>query len=192
MTERNEQQMDPMRRRLLLGAVAAPLASLWTPDTQAQPTEQFWLQPRVLDLYRPVLRKRVRTVYWQNGQVNLAGYHEICHLLKDQRANQAYAMDLRLLDLLCAMQAWVRHYGYHDPIQVNSGYRTAQSNSRLEGAAKNSMHIQGKAADIVFQGLPTSYVGKLASHYAGGGVGFYYSSGFIHVDTGRRRSWVKS
>ena len=191
MAEKNEQKVDPMRRRLILGAVAAPLASLWIPEAPAQPTEQFWLQPRVLDLYRPVLRKRVRTVYWQNGQVNLAGYHEICHLLKDQRANMAYAMDLRLLDLLCAMQAWVRHYGYHDPIQVNSGYRTAQSNSRLEGAAKNSMHIQGKAADIVFPGLPTSYVGKLASHYAGGGVGFYYSSGFIHVDTGRRRSWVK-
>jgi len=179
------------RRGFLGGLIAAPLAGLWVPGAQAQPTEAFWSQPRVLDIYRPALRKRVRTVYWYNNQVHLPGYREICEVLKDQRAGVTFPMDVRLLDLLCAMQAWVAYYGFKEPIQINSGYRTAQTNNRLEGAAKNSMHLQGKAADVVFPGLPTSYVGKLASHYAGGGVGFYYSSGFIHVDTGRQRSWVK-
>lgn len=179
------------RRAFLGGLAAAPLAGLWTPDAQAKPVDAFWSQPRVLDLYRPALKKRVRQVYWHNNQVNMAGYREICELLKDQRAGVAVAMDVRLLDLLCAMQAWVAYYGFKDPIQINSGYRTQQTNSRLEGAAKNSMHLQGKAADIVFPGLPTSYIGKLAGHYAGGGVGFYYSSGFVHVDTGRQRSWVR-
>ena len=183
--------VDASRRRLLLGAVAAPLAGLFVPDAQAQPMEQFWNRPRVLDLYRPAMRKRVRTVYWQNGQVHLPGYQELCYLMRDHRANASYPIDVRLFDLLCAMQAWVRHYGYQNPIQLNSGYRTAQTNGRLEGAARNSMHLVGKAADIVFPGLPTQYVGKLASHYAGGGVGFYFSSGFIHVDTGRQRSWVR-
>lgn len=179
------------RRAFLGGLVAAPLAGLIVPEAQAQPVDAFWSQPRVLHLYRPALKKQVRTVYWQNNQVNMAGYREICELLKDQRAGVAVAMDIRLLDLLCAMQAWVAYYGFKDPIQVNSGYRTLQTNSRLEGAAKNSMHLQGKAADVVFPGLPTSYIGRLASHYAGGGVGFYYSSGFVHVDTGRQRSWVR-
>lgn len=179
---------DPSRRRwlgaLALGSVGACLPSL-------APANDFWEQPRFLDIYRPVLNKRVRAYYWHQGAVHQPGYREICLAMKDHRADQAFAMDLRLLDLLCAMQAWVRHYGYTQPIQVNSGYRTPGTNSRLEGAAKHSMHLQGKAADIVFPGLPTDYIGKLASHYAGGGVGFYYGSGFIHVDTGRRRSWVK-
>ncbi len=189
MTDRSDGASVLSRRAFLGGLIAAPLATLWTPDAQAQPVESFWNQPRVLDLYRPALRKRVRTVYWHNNQVHMPGYRELCELLKDQRAGVAYAIDIRLLDLLCAMQAWVAYYGFKDPIQVNSGYRTLQTNSRLEGAAKNSMHLQGKAADVVFPGLPTSYIGKLASHYAGGGVGFYYSSGFVHVDTGRRRFW---
>lgn len=151
--------------------------------------EAFWFKPRVLKLYRPVLRKSVNAVYFQNNQVYMPGYIEICNALKDHRANKAVAMDIQLLNLLCAMQAWLGHYGYHEPIQVNSGYRTESSNSRLEGAARNSMHIQAKAVDIVFPGLPVSYIGQLAKHYQGGGVGFYFSSGFVHVDTGRIRTW---
>lgn len=182
---------NPGRRALLAGLLAAPIVGLAPAPAAAQAMERFWAQPRVLDIYRPILRKRVKTVYWQNGQVHMPGYHALCHALKDHRADVAFAMDLRLLDLLCAMQAWVAYYGFKDPIQINSGYRTARSNSQLEGAARNSMHLHGRAVDLVFPGLPTAYVGKLAAHYAGGGVGFYFDKGFIHVDTGRRRFWRK-
>ena len=174
-------------RRQFLGALAAvPLLAF--ADRPAIANDAFWAQPRTLDLYRPALKKRVQAVYWHQGRV-APGYAEICQVLKDHRADVAAPMDLRLLDLLCAMQAWVRYYGYRDPLQVNSGYRTVHNNARLEGAARHSMHTKAKAADIVFPGLPTSYVGKLATHYAGGGVGFYQDRGFIHVDTGRRRFW---
>lgn len=182
---------DLGRRRLLKGLALAPLAVLCLPDALAAPVEPFWSQPRVLDLYRPALNRRVRTVYWANNQLQPQGYRELCELLKDQRAGQAVAMDPRLLDLLCAMQAWVGAYGFKEPIHINSGYRSPQTNSRLEGAAKNSMHLHGKAADIVFPGLPAHYVGQLAARYAGGGVGFYLAKDFIHVDTGRQRFWVR-
>ena len=158
---------------------------------EAKGQENFWNKPRSLDIYRPVLKKRVNAVYWHNGQIYMPGYREICEALKDQRANVAAAMDPRLLDLLCAMQAWVRYYGFNDPIQINSGYRTEASNSKIEGAARHSMHIRAQAVDCVFPGLPTSYVGQLAHRYQAGGVGFYLDKDFIHVDTGRQRVWVR-
>lgn len=179
---------DPARRRLLAGLAAMPALALagWAgPGLGAS----FWELPRQLHLYRPALGKTLKVVYWRDGRLDPRGYRQVCELMKDHRQDAAYAMDPRLLDLLCAMQAWVAYYGFHDPIQVNSGYRTRKTNSGLEGAARNSMHLYGKAADIVFPGLPTKYVGQLAQRYAGGGVGFYYSSGFVHVDTGRLRTW---
>ena len=179
---------DPARRRLLSGLLAVPALALAGAAGPALATS-FWDLPRHLYLYRPALKKTLRVVYWRDGRLDMAGYRQVCELLKDHRQDAVCAMDPRLLDLLCAMQAWVGHYGFDAPIQVNSGYRTQKTNRGLEGAAKNSMHLYGKAADIVFPGLPTKYVGQLAQRYAGGGVGFYYSSGFVHVDTGRRRTW---
>ena len=73
---------------------------------------------------------------------------------------------------------------------MSSGYRNPNTNARTEGAAKNSMHMRGRAVDIIIPDLPVSYLGKLAQHYAAGGVGFYPDRGFIHIDTGNVRSWV--
>ena len=183
---------DTSRRRFLGGAVA--LASgLIVPSWATANTPQdaaFWAQPRWVDIYRPALgNKRVRSIYWRNGGLDTSGYRELCNLFQDHRAQKAAAIDPRLFDLLCAMQAWLRAYGYDRPLRLNSGYRTPGNNAKLEGAARNSMHLYGRAADVIFEGLPTAYVGKLAQAYSGGGVGFYYSSGFVHVDTGRVRTW---
>lgn len=181
-----DEPQSPSRRNLLMGLAALPVLSMAGP---LGASEQFWNQPRKLHLYRPALKKTLNVVYWHAGRVYTPGYRQLCLLLKDHRQDEAVSIDPRLFDLLCAMQAWVGYYGYKDPIQVNSGYRTARTNNRLEGAARNSMHLYGKAADIVFPGLPASYINQLAQRYAGGGVGFYPSSGFVHVDTGRQRVW---
>ena len=112
--------------------------------------------------------------------------------MRDLRGGNAMrSIDPRLLDLICAMQAWVGHYGYTKPFQISSGYRSPATNARTEGAAKNSMHMQGRAADIIIPELPVNYLGRLAQHYSAGGVGFYPSRGFVHVDTGNIRSWRK-
>lgn len=149
----------------------------------------FWNQPRVLRLRHARTGERYEAVYWRNGQLDPHGYAQACHFLRDDRAKQSIAMDPRLLDLLCAMQAWVSYYGFSKPFVITSAYRTPQTNNRLEGAARNSMHLRGKAVDIVFPDLPVNYMGQLAQHYSAGGVGFYPSSGFVHVDTGNVRTW---
>ena len=151
----------------------------------------FWAQPRVIHLKRRQNNELVHVAYFKNGQVDVDAYRQICWMMRDLKMNKMARIDLRLLDLICAMQAWVGFYGYKKPFFVTSGYRTPEYNRTLEGAARNSMHLYGRAADLIFPDLPVSYIGKLAQHYTAGGVGFYPSSGFVHVDTGSIRSWRK-
>lgn len=170
-------------------AIASP-ATL-TPSQSLISDSVFWAQPRVISLYRSSNGESIQACYWAQGRLYEPGYRQICWLLRDTHANQWALMDPRLLDLLCAIQAWVRQYGYNQPLHINSGFRTPQTNSQLEGAARNSMHLHAKAVDFTMPGLPWQYVGQLAARYSAGGVGFYPTSKFIHADTGRRRYWVR-
>jgi uncharacterized protein YcbK (DUF882 family) len=183
------EMVDEGRRKALLGLLAGS-ATLLLPASVSAATS-FWDRPRSLDLYRQSTGERATGVYWQNGGLDAVGYQKMCWLLRDVRGGSAIQMNPRLLDLLCAMQAWVAHFGFAGPITILSGYRSPKTNANTEGAARNSMHMYGQAADIRFPGLPMNYLGKLAQHYAAGGVGFYVGSDFVHVDTGRIRSWRK-
>lgn len=155
-----------------------------------QKVEPFWEMPRRLKLERTASGEYFDAVYWENGKLNVDGYTKLCWLLRDVRYKKAAWIDPRVLDILLAIQAWVAAYGYTKPIKITSGYRTPQNNAQLEGAAKNSQHLLGKAIDFVVPDLPSNYIGLLARHYQGGGVGFYPSSKFTHIDSGRVRTWV--
>jgi uncharacterized protein YcbK (DUF882 family) len=191
------------RRDFLKGALVAGAAAAFLPNlasaasaTALSPTQslmdaQFWARPRWLDLYREANGERLQACYWANGQLSQPGYGQICWLMRDTHVEQWTWIDPRLLDLMCAIQAWVRQYGYTQPLHINSGFRTVRTNDGLEGAARNSMHLHAKAVDFTMPGLPWQYVGQLAARYVAGGVGFYPSSKFIHADTGRLRYWVR-
>jgi uncharacterized protein YcbK (DUF882 family) len=56
--------------------------------------------------------------------------------------------------------------------------------------AKHSLHMQGQAIDIRLAGYRTDHLRDLALSMGAGGVGYYRKSDFIHVDTGRVRSWA--
>jgi uncharacterized protein YcbK (DUF882 family) len=62
-------------------------------------------------------------------------------------------------------------------------------NKNSSGVAKKSLHMQGKAIDIRLPGRQLSELRKTAQNMKVGGVGFYPGSEFIHLDTGRVRSW---
>ena len=208
--EKNDFMLTPphLSRRNFLGLATGVGASLLLPGMANAGTVQsfgstgaasnlpsqqnnaaFWAQPRVINLKRRQNNEVVNLAYFKDGKINVEAYQRICWMMRDLKMNKTFQIDIRLLDLICAMQAWVGFYGYKKPFLVTSGYRTPEYNSTLEGAARNSMHLYGKAADLIFPELPVSYIGKLAQHYTAGGVGFYPSSGFVHVDTGRIRSW---
>lgn len=152
--------------------------------------QDFWSYPRRLHLKRVSTGEEVNVVYWANGKIVPEGYKQLSWLMRDVKANEATNMDVRLFDLLYAIQSWVGYYGYKYPLMITSGYRSPKTNRTTEGAAKNSMHLQGKATDFYIPNLPWQYVGQLAATYGAGGVGFYPGQSFIHVDTGKVRYWV--
>lgn len=184
--------MIDLNKRGLIKAAAGGAAGLALPGGfawAAQDDRGFWAMPRRLRLYRPQTGEAVNEVYWADGKIVNDGYVRLSYLLRDAQANQSVYMDPRLLDLIRAVQGYMEYYGFVSPLMINSGYRSLATNSRTEGAARNSMHLQGKAIDFTMPGVPSSYIGALASHYQGGGVGFYTKSGFTHMDTGSVRYW---
>lgn len=160
-------------------------------DILPQQGGDFWSMPRKVNLYRSETKEQAELVYHANGQLNEREYHYACHILRDVKQNKAVLMDPKLLDLICATQAWLRYYGYNGPIHVNSGYRTSKTNGNLEGAAKNSMHLYGKAIDFRVPGLTPMQIAQIAAKFRAGGIGIYPTSNFIHLDTGGVRVWIK-
>ena len=57
------------------------------------------------------------------------------------------------------------------------------------GVASGSLHMVGKAIDIRVPGVALEQLRSSARALNLGGVGFYPSSNFVHVDTGRVRFW---
>lgn len=154
--------------------------------------QDFWYRPRELWLRRQGTRQETRVVYWKDGQLVSDGYWQACAMLRDVKQNVMTTMDPAILDVLRGITGYYQAWGYPQPIVLTSGFRTAKTNATLsgEGAAKNSMHLYGKAVDLYVPGIPAKDVGALGMHLRQGGVGFYPSRGFTHLDTGRLRTWV--
>ncbi len=169
-------------------------------STPAQPLRlgeippDFWLRPRELFLTRQGTRERIRVVYWKDGKLVPEGYWQACALMRDVRANKMTSMDPAVLDILRGILGYYAAWRYPHPLTVTSGFRTWETNQSLigkdgEGAAKNSMHLYGRATDAYMTGVSPRDIGALGMHLRQGGVGFYPSKGFTHLDTGRLRTW---
>ncbi len=157
----------------------------------------FWVKPRTLSLVRPQSGERTRVLYWKDGEVIDSAYQELCHILRDVNGRQTAPIDPKLFEVLWGTQAFIARYGMTQPLEILSGYRTEASNKRLveEGvpAARKSLHMVGKAADIRIASLNEEVLGGLIRSFRQGGVGYYYRSGpkggWIHADTGLNRTW---
>lgn len=157
----------------------------------------FWLKPRTLSLIRPQSGERAKVLYWKDGEVIDSAYQELCHILRDVNGKASEAIDPKLFETLWGTQAFVARYGMDRPLEILSGYRTPASNAHLREqgipAARQSLHMLGKAADIRIAALNEEVLGGLIRSFRTGGVGYYYRSGpkggWIHTDTGLNRTW---
>jgi uncharacterized protein YcbK (DUF882 family) len=61
--------------------------------------------------------------------------------------------------------------------------------SKSSGVAEKSQHLVGNAIDVRLRGLDTKVLRDYAKNLNLGGVCYYASSNFVHVDTGRVRYW---
>lgn len=126
-----------------------------------------------------------------DGSLDVNGYVVACHLLRDVRAGETVQIDPALLDVLCGIQRWMEFNGKPSTIEITSGYRTPQTNDASEGSGRHSMHLYGKAADIIVPGAPSTLIGDMVRRFNNeGGTGIYLGRGFVHVDTGSARAWV--
>ena len=113
------------------------------------------------------------------------------HYLRDHRTGDTRDYDPRLFDLLHDLTIALGRPNAE--IDVVCGYRTPWSNEYLRthghGVARHSLHMQAMAIDIRVPGVPTSQLRDAALGLHRGGVGYYASSDFVHVDVGRVRRW---
>jgi uncharacterized protein YcbK (DUF882 family) len=128
--------------------------------------------------------------YWENGAYVPQALATIHQVLRDHRTNDVHPIDPALLDLLAALHGRLET---NAPFQVISGYRSPKSNAAMHanssGVARKSLHMEGKAMDIRVAGRELALVHKTALTMGLGGVGYYPTSDFVHVDTGRVRQW---
>ena len=134
--------------------------------------------------------ERIDTIYWIEGDYIKDAVAEINHFMRDWRNNQTTQIDLRTIDIMAASHNML---DASEPYMMLSGYRTPQTNamlrSRSRGVARNSLHMQGQAADLRLRSRSVSQMARAAAACNAGGVGRYSSSNFIHVDCGPVRTW---
>lgn len=177
------------RRQFLGGSVGIAVGALCLPELAAAARFD---QVRTLRVRRVSTGEQVNVAYWSEGRVLRDGYQRLNHALRDVHANQSTMMAVPLLDVMAWVQTWFTLHGWNIPLLINSGYRTERTNSGLEGAAKNSLHLRGLAVDFTMPGVPTEYLGQLLRRLQQGGVGIYQRGGpdgFVHLDVGNIRSW---
>jgi uncharacterized protein YcbK (DUF882 family) len=146
-----------------------------------------------LRFYHTHTGERLDVVYRRGDQYIPAALDELDHYLRDHRTGDVRHFDPHLFDLLYDLTASLGDSG--GEIDVICGYRTAWSNeflrtrSRHTGVARHSLHMQAEAIDIRLPGIPTPQLRDAALRLHRGGVGYYRSSDFVHVDVGRVRQW---
>jgi uncharacterized protein YcbK (DUF882 family) len=174
------------RRRFLQLGIGAT-ATLAMPNAFASILSQPERKLALLNLHTG---ESLNATYWAEGQYQISELHAISRVLRDHLTGDSHAMDNSLIDLLNMLH---QQTDGKKPFHVISGYRSAKTNATLNktttGVAKKSLHMQGKAIDIRLPGRKLSDLRNAAVDLQLGGVGYYSSSDFIHIDTGRVRQW---
>ena len=147
----------------------------------------------VLDMRNAHTGERINLRYFSLGSYDLDAVRRIYWFMRDHRQGEAIQMDARLLWTLSALRMAAMRDGHSGKTILLSGYRSKRTNEMLRArgiaAARNSLHLTGRAADITLEGVRISDLATYARWLQVGGVGYYRRSNFVHIDSGRERSW---
>lgn len=113
---------------------------------------------------------------------------DLQHFLRDFHVDRLGPVDIDALDILVDVMALAGL----EKASILSAYRTPETNAKLArttfGVAENSEHIGGHALDVTFDRRLVE-AKNAALFLKQGGVGWYPSSHFIHIDSGPVRHW---
>lgn len=135
----------------------------------------------------------IDVAYKEGGEYSNQGVSMLNHFLRDHRTQDTADYDPREFDLLHALL--VKLGKPNATIDIVCGYRTPFSNNFLRtrsadtGVAEHSQHMLSKAIDIRVPGVSTLALRNAALALGMGGVGYYPTSQFVHVDVGPVRQW---
>ncbi len=147
--------------------------------------------PRTLQLSHTHTGESLALTYARGDGYVPQALAQVNHFLRDHYSGEVGIIDPQLLDLLHGVRTCL---GTTLPFHVISGYRCPATNDRLRktrggGVAKRSLHMDGKAIDVRLPGVPLAELRDAALSLESGGVGTYMRDQFVHIDTGRTRSW---
>ena len=132
----------------------------------------------------------INAIYWIDGEYIPEVCKEINHFMRDLRADESRKMDPHNFDIIAATHHLL---DTNEPYNLLSGYRTPRTNAMLRensrGVARNSLHIQGQAADLRLKSRSVGQMARAAAACSAGGVGTYSRSDFVHMDCGPVRTW---
>lgn len=142
-----------------------------------------------LAFYNYHTEEALEVTYRTGEKYNKKGLEQIQRLFRSRSDEKEHLIDPMLIELLDNIQD---HFNA-DCLELISGYRSPELNRQLKNSGANvaeeSMHLEGKAADIHIDEVTEDAVADYARSLKAGGVGFYPAWDFVHVDTGDVRKW---
>jgi uncharacterized protein YcbK (DUF882 family) len=162
----------------------------WLPALPSVASVDLHLKPRALSFVHTHTSEALTVQYFDGSAYRTNSLRDVNHLLRDFRTGETHVIDPSLLDILYDLQQYADREA---PYEVISAFRSPTTNAMLharsQGVAEHSQHILGKAIDVRLSGFSTRRLGEYARAMARGGVGYYASSNFVHLDTSRVRYW---
>jgi uncharacterized protein YcbK (DUF882 family) len=149
------------------------------------------LPPGALSVYNTHTRERLEVTYRDaSGHYDPAALEAIDHVLRCHYTGEVAHIDRQVIEIVNLVD---KALGGDHEIDIISGFRSPAYNDWLiqhgHGVAKHSLHLVGKAIDLRIRGVDLDVVRRTALRLELGGVGYYPRSDFVHVDSGRVRTW---
>lgn len=125
-----------------------------------------------------------------DGTYDIEALNALNWIMRCHFTNQQTVMDVNTIEFLNLVD---NRLGGGNEIQIISGFRSPTYNSLISSngrhVAKQSLHLVGKAIDIAIPGTDLNTVRRTAVALQMGGVGYYPGAGFVHIDSGKFRTW---
>jgi len=178
--------IDNKSRRGVLNAVLVCLLANFILPLQSATA----IDERRLQFFHTHTGKHLDVYYKRGDEYVSEGLTDVNVFLADFRNGKSITIDPHLLDLIYDLRETLSSKGTYEVI---SAYRSPETNEMLRGrstgVAQNSQHLYGKAIDVRLTDVTLSKLHDTAIAMQRGGVGYYASSNFVHIDTGRVRRW---
>lgn len=141
----------------------------------------------------PASGETLSATYVVEGRYDSNVLHRIDIFFRDRRNGQIFAIEPELIDFLVDVRTRLG-LPASAVFEILSGYRAPETNGALrreeKPAARNSLHLQGRAVDFRIKNVDGRAVAEIAKTMQRGGVSYYSGSNHVHIDVGTIRSWA--